>query len=290
MKTVILCGGYGTRIRDVADNIPKPMIPVGRYPILWHIMKYYASFGHKEFVLCLGYKGQVIKDFFLDYEAHTKDFTLTLGRRETLEFHTEHDESDWTVTLADTGLDTMTGARITRIRDYVGDDEFMLTYGDGLGDVDLDQVLAFHRSHGKALTVTGVRPPGRFGELVAASGRVGEGYLDEFSVSGENTVAQLRGGVVTEFTLTPEAVGLSRHPAEALVGGTPAENAVITRALLQGRGTSAQRDIVAFNAGAALYLAGRADDVTGGVRLAQDILAAGAAWALLERYAAYTRG
>ncbi len=125
---------------------------------------------------------------------------------------------------------------------------------------------------------------------VAASGRVGEGYLDEFSVSGENTVAQLRGGVVTEFTLTPEAVGLSRHPAEALVGGTPAENAVITRTLLQGGGLAAQRDIVAFNAGAALYLAGRADDVTGGVRLAQDILAAGAAWALLERYAAYTRG
>ena len=125
---------------------------------------------------------------------------------------------------------------------------------------------------------------------VAASGGAGEGHLDEFSVSGDNSVAQLRGGVVTEFTLTPEAVGLSRHPAEALVGGTPAENAVITRALLQGRGTSAQRDIVAFNAGAALYLAGRADDVTGGVRLAQDILAAGAAWALLERYAAYTRG
>ncbi len=125
---------------------------------------------------------------------------------------------------------------------------------------------------------------------VAVSGGAGEGHLDEFSVSGDNSVAQLRGGVVTEFTLTPEAVGLSRHPAEALVGGTPAENAVITRALLQGRGTSAQRDIVAFNAGAALYLAGRADDVTGGVRLAQDILTAGAAWALLERYAAYTRG
>ncbi|WP_407539181.1 anthranilate phosphoribosyltransferase [Deinococcus radiomollis] len=123
---------------------------------------------------------------------------------------------------------------------------------------------------------------------LVVSGMAGEGSLDEFSVSGENTVAQLRGGVVTEFTVTPEAVGLDRSPAETLVGGTPAENAVITRTLLQGRGTSAQRAIVAFNAGAALYLAGRADDLPGGVRLAQDILASGAAWTLLERYAAFT--
>ena len=123
---------------------------------------------------------------------------------------------------------------------------------------------------------------------LVVSGMAGEGSLDEFSVSGENTVAQLRGGVVTEFTVTPEAVGLNRSPAEALVGGTPAENAVITRTLLQGRGTSAQRDIVAFNAGAALYLAGRADDLPSGVRLAQDILASGTAWTLLERYAAFT--
>lgn len=172
MKVVILCGGYGTRIRDVADDIPKPMIPVGRYPILWHIMKYYSTFGHKDFVLCLGYKSQVIKDFFLNYEAHTKDFTISLGRSSDLCFHTDHDESDWQVTLAETGLQAMTGARIKRIRQYVGNDDFMLTYGDGVGDVDLAQLLAFHRSHGKALTVTGVRPPGRFGELVSDTGKV----------------------------------------------------------------------------------------------------------------------
>lgn len=189
MKTVILCGGYGTRIRDVADDIPKPMIPVGRYPILWHIMKYYASFGHKEFILCLGYKSQVIKDFFLNYEAHTKDFTITLGRRGTLEFHTDHDESDWKVTLADTGVDAMTGARIARIRDYVGNDDFMLTYGDGLGDVDLDRLLALHKSHGKALTVTGVRPPGRFGELMASDGRV-----TEFNEKPQATGGRISGG------------------------------------------------------------------------------------------------
>jgi glucose-1-phosphate cytidylyltransferase len=174
MKVVILCGGHGTRIRDVADNIPKPMIPIGRYPILWHIMKYYASHGHNDFVLCLGYKGQVIKDFFLNYEAHTKDFTIALGRRQEIEFHTNHDEMDWRVTLADTGLDAMTGARVARVRKYVGDGDFMLTYGDGVGDVDIDRLLAFHRAHGKTLTVTGVRPPGRFGELVNHSGQVVE--------------------------------------------------------------------------------------------------------------------
>ncbi len=189
MKTVILCGGFGTRIRDVADNIPKPMIQVGRYPILWHFMKYYASFGYKEFILCLGYKGQVIKDFFLNYEAHTKDFTITLGKRDELNFHTEHDETDWKVTLADTGLDAMTGARIARIRKYVGDDDFMLTYGDGLGDVDLGKLLAFHQSHGGVLTVTGVRPPGRFGELVAAQGRV-----TEFNEKPQATGGRISGG------------------------------------------------------------------------------------------------
>lgn len=174
MKTVILCGGYGTRIRDVADNIPKPMVPIGRYPIMWHIMKYYASYGHNEFVLCLGHKGQVIKDFFLNYAAHTTDLTIRLGQRESVKFHTEHDESDWEVTLAETGLNAMTGARIRRIQKYVDGEDFMLTYGDGVGDVDLDALLAFHREHGKILTVTGVRPPGRFGEVVSEQGQVVE--------------------------------------------------------------------------------------------------------------------
>ncbi|NLW34547.1 MAG: NTP transferase domain-containing protein, partial [Syntrophorhabdus aromaticivorans] len=132
MKLVILCGGYGTRIRDVADNIPKPMIPIGDKPILWHIMKYYAEYGIKEFILCLGYKGDVIKDFFLNYEANTNDFTVTLGRNKGIEYHNEHPESDWKVTLAETGLNAMTGARVKRIERYLaGEENFMLTYGDG---------------------------------------------------------------------------------------------------------------------------------------------------------------
>ena len=189
MKVVILCGGYGTRIRDVAEDIPKPMIPIGPHPILWHIMKYYSYFGFHDFVLCLGYKKQVIKDFFINYEAHTKDFTINLGKKDDLEFHTNHDESDWIVTLADTGLGSMTGARIAKIRKYVGEDDFMLTYGDGVGNVDIDKLLYFHRSHGKVLTLTGVRPPGRFGELVTKSG-----IVEEFNEKPQATGGRISGG------------------------------------------------------------------------------------------------
>lgn len=191
MKTVILCGGQGTRIRDVAENLPKPMIPVGGLPILWHIMKHYATCGHKEFVLCLGYKGQAIKDFFLDYEAQTRDITVTLGTSRAIEYHTEHQEIDWRVTLADTGQEAMTGARIRKIKKYIGSDEhFMLTYGDGVGNVDIDALLRFHAAHGRILTVTGVRPPGRFGELMHSS----EGRVLEFNEKPQATGGRISGG------------------------------------------------------------------------------------------------
>lgn len=191
MKTVILCGGYGTRIRDVAEELPKPMIPVGRLPILWHLMKYYSQYGHKDFVLCLGYKGQVIKDFFLNYEAYTRDCTVVLGAGQSIEFHTNHEEADWRVTLADTGLETMTGGRIRKIRQYVGDDEnFLLTYGDGLSNIDLDKLLEFHKSHGRILTVTGVRPPGRFGELMSDT----SGLVTEFNEKPQASGGRISGG------------------------------------------------------------------------------------------------
>lgn len=220
MKVVILCGGQGTRIRDVADNIPKPMIPIGRYPILWHIMKYYASFGHQDFVLCLGYKNQIIKDFFLNYEAHTKDFTITLGKRDEIEFHTAHDESNWRVTLADTGLDAMTGARIARIRKYADNENFMLTYGDGVGDVNIEALLKFHNSHGRALTVTGVRPPGRFGELMHSP----EGQVTEFNEKPQATGGRISGGFfvcskkIFDYLENREDLVFEQEPMRRLVG------------------------------------------------------------------------
>jgi len=218
MKVVILCGGYGTRIRDVTDNVPKPMIPIGRFPILWHIMKYYASFGHRDFVLCLGYKSNVIKDFFLNYEAHTRDFTIELGRKDKLIFHAEHEESDWKVTLVDTGLEAMTGARIKRIQKYICDEDFMLTYGDGVGNVNLDSLLEFHRRHGRALTVTGVRPPGRFGELVHA-----DGLVTAFNEKPQVTCGRISGGFfvatpqVFDYLNDEETLVFEQQPMRALV-------------------------------------------------------------------------
>lgn len=191
MKVVILCGGYGTRIRDVADNIPKPMIPIGGVPILWHIMKYYSCYGHSDFTLCLGYKSNVIKEFFLNYEAMTRDFTINLGNDKSIAFHTDHTESNWKVTLAETGLDSMTGARLKRVEKYLsGEENFMLTYGDGVGNVDLSRLLKFHHSHGRILTVTGVRPPGRFGELVSTK----NGLVTEFNEKPQTTGGRISGG------------------------------------------------------------------------------------------------
>jgi glucose-1-phosphate cytidylyltransferase len=165
-KAVILCGGQGTRIRDVSDLVPKPMLPIGGRPILWHIMKTYAHHGIKDFVLCLGYKGWVIKEFFLQYKAMTSDVTVHLGEHGKIEFHGQTEEAGWKVTLVDTGEASQTGARIWNIRDYLKDsEEFCLTYGDGVADVDIGALAAFHKKSGRAATLTGVRPAGRFGEI-----------------------------------------------------------------------------------------------------------------------------
>lgn len=191
MKTIILCGGFGTRIRNATDDIPKPMNLIGNYPILWHIMRYYARWQHKNFVLCLGYKGHMIKEFFLNHEAQTRDFTITLGGKERIVYHDRPPVSDWKVTLADTGLRSMTGARIKKVQRHLkGEDDFLLTYGDGVGDVDLKKLVQFHKKHNKILTVTGVRPPGRFGELeVNAQNRV-----VQFNEKPQTTGGRISGG------------------------------------------------------------------------------------------------
>lgn len=163
MRAVILAGGYGTRFTEETARKPKPMIEVGGRPLLWHIMKIYAHWGVTDFVVCLGHRGYVVKDYFANYVLHTSDVTLDLLTGE-MTAHAQRGEP-WRVTLVDTGLDTMTGGRIKRIAPYVGDETFLLTYGDGVGDVDVRALRALHRAHGKTVTLTAAQPPGRFGRL-----------------------------------------------------------------------------------------------------------------------------
>jgi glucose-1-phosphate cytidylyltransferase len=173
MKVVILCGGQGTRLREETEFRPKPLVSIGDRPILWHIMKLFSHAGLRDFVLCLGYRGNMIKEYFLNYEAMNNDFTVCLGRQHAIHFHSGHAEQDFRVCLAETGQDTMTGGRLKRAARYVDSDVFMLTYGDGLADLDISALLKFHRSHGKLATVTSVRPVSRFGVVdLDGQGRV----------------------------------------------------------------------------------------------------------------------
>lgn len=172
MQVVILCGGQGTRARDINQDVPKPMIQLGPRPILWHIMKGYAEQGFTDFVLCLGYKSHVIKDYFLNYYLSEADVTVSLGAPNKFEVHNDHAEKDWSITLAETGLHSMTGCRVKRIEKYIRGKQFFLTYGDGVSDIDFHEQVRFHESHGKIGTVTAVQPPGRFGEVAITGDRV----------------------------------------------------------------------------------------------------------------------
>ena len=171
MKVVILAGGLGTRLREETEYRPKPMVQIGGRPILWHIMKIYSRYGYNEFVLCLGYKGEVIRDYFLNYETQNRDFTIKLGSGKVAVLGT-HAEDGWQVTLAETGERTMTGGRVKRIERYLEGATFMATYGDGVADLDIESLLGFHRRQGKLATVTAVRPSSRYGELAIENGRV----------------------------------------------------------------------------------------------------------------------
>jgi glucose-1-phosphate cytidylyltransferase len=165
MKVVIFCGGLGTRLREETEFRPKPMVPVGERPILWHIMKHYAHYGHKEFVLCLGYRGDVIKEYFRNYHWNTSDVTLKLGPKPHIKYHNQHDEEDWTVTLVDTGLNTMTGGRLKRVLKFIEEDNFLLTYGDGVTNSNINESIKFHEDQKKIATITAVQPAARFGDL-----------------------------------------------------------------------------------------------------------------------------
>lgn len=188
MKLVILAGGYGSRLGNLTNSIPKPMVQVGGKPIIWHIMKTYAQYGINDFVICLGYKGDVIKDYFLHYDANNNDFTVDLSNN-SIEFHNGHDELNWKVTLVDTGLNTLKGGRLKRVEKYLEDDVNLLTYGDGVADINIGDLIEFHHKAMKIVTISGVRPPARFGELVA-DGDV----LTSFEEKSQTSQGMINGG------------------------------------------------------------------------------------------------
>jgi glucose-1-phosphate cytidylyltransferase len=178
VKVVILAGGFGTRISEESHLKPKPMIDIGGKPILWHIMKIYSSFGFNDFIVCLGYKGYFIKEYFAHYFLHESDITFDFSNGNKLTVH-NHTAEPWRVTLVDTGAETMTGGRIKRIARYLEDQPFMLTYGDGVADVNIIDLLTYHRSHGKLATVTSIQPAGRFGALDLNSNNVVHGFMEK---------------------------------------------------------------------------------------------------------------
>lgn len=165
MKAVILAGGFGTRISEESHLKPKPMIEIGGKPILWHIMNLYSHYGIKDFIICAGYKQQVIKEYFSNYFLHTCDITFDFSSKEQIQIIHHRNSENWKVTVVDTGLETMTGGRIKRVKDYIGNETFCLTYGDGVSNVDISQLLDFHKKHHKLMTITGVQPEGRFGMM-----------------------------------------------------------------------------------------------------------------------------
>jgi glucose-1-phosphate cytidylyltransferase len=219
MKVVILAGGFGTRLAEVTEAVPKPMIEIGGRPLLWHIMRHYASYGHDEFFVALGYRGEVVKRYFLDY--HTVNGDLTVGLADGRVRVEKKEPDDWVVHLIDTGLTTNTGGRVRRLASRLAGETFMLTYGDGVSDVDLDDLLGYHRSHGLLATVTAVRPPSRFGGLTFDGGRVAR--FDEKPQIGEGWI---NGGF---FVFEPAVFDLLEGDATSL------ENDLLARLAAAGQ-------------------------------------------------------
>ena len=170
MKVILLAGGFGTRLSEYTNIIPKPMVNIGNKPILWHIMNRYSKYGHKDFYLALGYKAEIIKEYFLNYKSLNSDFSINLENGNVISH--QIDNKDWNITLVNTGDETMTGGRVKRMKNFIGNETFLLTYGDGISDIDINDLINFHKKHGKMVTVSAVRPPARFGELDIQDTRV----------------------------------------------------------------------------------------------------------------------
>ena len=216
MKVIILAGGFGTRLSEATDVIPKPMVEIGGKPILWHIMKIYSTYGFNEFVLLLGYKGYVIKEYFMNYFLHQSSVEINLGNNEFKFF--ENKSEPWKITLLETGLNTMTGGRIKYAKKLVGDEAFFLTYGDGLSDVNIRETLSFHQEHGKAITMTSIQPPSRYGALNIEKNN----FVADFLEKPEGEGSWINGGffvVNSAFfkILTKKNVMLEREPIQRLL-------------------------------------------------------------------------
>ena len=204
MKAVIFAGGFGTRISEETDNIPKPMIRIGHKPILWHIMKTYSSYGINEFIICCGYKGYIIKEYFANYFLHMSDITFNIKENQ-MEVHQERAEP-WTVTLVDTGEKTMTGGRLKRVEQYIkNDDVFCLTYGDGVSDININKLIEHHKKQKTLATLTAVYPPGRFGSLDISNGKVAT-----FKEKPKGDGSRINGGF---FVLSPKVIDLIKDDA-----------------------------------------------------------------------------
>ena len=196
MKIVILAGGYGTRLAEYTDRVPKPMVNIGGKPILWHIMKSYANYGFNDFIIALGYKSEIIKEYFLNYNKLNSNFSIELKSNKITE-HNNHTE-DWKVTLVDTGLDTMTGGRLKRLRKYLGKEPFFATYGDGLSNINFKELMQFHNGHGKLATVSAVRPAARFGLL-----SLNKNIVTKFEEKPQTEAGRINGGF---FVLDPKII------------------------------------------------------------------------------------
>lgn len=220
MKAVILAGGLGTRISEETNLKPKPMVEIGGRPILWHVMKIYSAHGINEFIICAGYKGYVIKEYFANYFLHMSDVTFDMATN-NMEVHQRRSEP-WRVTIVDTGEATMTGGRLRRVRDYLGSDPFCFTYGDGVGDVNIKELVGFHRREGRKATLTGVRPPGRYGALEIEGARV-----EKFQEKPEGDGSWINGGF---FVLEPSVIDLIADDA-TIWERTPLESLASTKQL-----------------------------------------------------------
>ena len=215
MKVVILAGGYGTRISEETDLKPKPMVEIGGKPILWHIMKIYSAYGFNDFVILLGYKSYYIKEYFTNYFLHQSDITIDL-RSNQVEVHNNTSEP-WKVTLVDTGLDTMTGGRIKRAQKYIGNESFLLTYGDGVSDVNIAETVAFHKKHGKALTMTAIQPEARFGNLDIQEDQRVENFIEKPKTEG----GWINGGF---FVCEPDVFDYLSEDEECIFEQTPLQS------------------------------------------------------------------